>query len=79
MNVNAPMAVQGTETVRLVRSTIGKTAPAQIAEKPGMRTERNRVVWFNRNRIINFVEIISQVGFVNMRKNSAFVKKQIAD
>jgi len=41
MNVNVPMVVRGTETAKLVRSTTEKTARAQTAEKPGMRTERN--------------------------------------
>ncbi|WP_461255531.1 hypothetical protein [Treponema sp. R80B11-R83G3] len=41
MNVNVLMAVCGTVIARLVRSTIGKTAPVQTAERLGMRTERN--------------------------------------
>jgi len=41
MNVNVPMVARGMETVRLVRSTIEKTAPVQIAEKLGMKAKRN--------------------------------------
>jgi hypothetical protein len=39
MNVNAPTAASGMGIARLVRSTTGKTAPAQIAVKPEKRTK----------------------------------------
>jgi hypothetical protein len=45
MNVNVPMVAQGMGIVRLVRSTIGKTAPVQIAGKPGMKAERNNWIF----------------------------------
>jgi hypothetical protein len=41
MNVNALMGAQGTETARLVRSTIGKMVLVLIAGKQGMKTARN--------------------------------------
>jgi hypothetical protein len=41
MNVNVLMDVLGMGIVRLVRSTIGKTAPVQTAGKPGMKAVRN--------------------------------------
>jgi len=75
MNVNVPMVAQGMGIVRLVRSTIGKTAPVQIAGKQGMKVKRNRTVWFDHTRIARFVEILSQVDFVNVGKNSLIVAK----
>jgi len=41
MSVNVPMGALGTGIVRLVWSTIGKTAPAQTAGKLGMKTIKN--------------------------------------
>ena len=40
--VNVSMGVRGTGTVRLVRSTIGKMGPAQIAVKPETKTKNKK-------------------------------------
>jgi len=40
--VNVRMGVRGTGTVRLVRSTIGKMGPAQIAVKPETKTKNKK-------------------------------------
>jgi len=66
MNVNVHIAVRGTGTVRLVRSTIGKTVPVQTAGKQGMKvknrnsSKRKRFVTIGFNKSKHSINEISE-------------------